>query len=820
MGSRQGSICHQRHRHPFSLLIAICSIFVVERRGSVVVASLCLPTVANLRHRRHSHRQHIGSTINNRQDSGVRFLHDIHCPIINLRCELSSSSTTKLMATIHDNANSSNNLPSDDANDSGVGVASSANQETSTSPTVKEKASKTKSSSKWEANDFDNDRRLLEMAIARESAVSDLQQQQRKYTLDYGFARNRRPLVRDLLHTLVKIGAWLIFLVSVRSDSAFDGRVGYCLRDAWNQPIHWHKLHILAVKTILAVTTVHHWAMGIVLPLLLLLLVKCGTLGPDERTLDEYSNSRPGQLPTNAKTFFYSSTKFSKQRARAKDTGNFVLCLLENWSSAVALSLMMRFYTLFASHRLERTIAGPVGKIYIFSRLITRIGAAAALHQYPSLLFELRRRDRPLPICRSLAYMRSAVKVLFEWLLLGIASDLAVLLVKGANSGEVEFGATVASLVSILPPLSHLIALGRIVRISKCSAVSLSEATAFPPSVANIEEDEFSFDNHRAQIKWRYQLRWRTPQRLLETIRTWKNYFFTGHVPLLLEMDEWKKQPIQFDDFSTEGTQYKFRGDTAATRNNENNDECMTNIDAIAESLSLIFRDRDAGIRNATEARLSKHQESYDTKTLDDVLGVAVQQTFGIGLSFDFDHFDVPVDEANISIHQLRARMAKSAIRRKRELDNAMRNELDALRRLKDTVITPQNNEVAESDMKSVEQGIRERHADEIARMTHALCTLIPINADAPKGTERYDSPILIAQYVDLKAAPPRGEYTVTKEVRPDPISVIEDYVRKDFGDEAADAYRRDEIAARQKEKGMLSKFREQYGEIEDGDAS
>jgi hypothetical protein len=104
--------------------------------------------------------------------------------------------------------------------------------------------------------------------------------------------------------------------------------------------------------------------------------------------------------------------------------------------------------------------------------------------------------------------------------------------------------------------------------------------------------------------------------------------------------------------------------------------------------------------------------------------------------------------------------------------------------------------------------------------MTHALCTLIPINADAPKGTERYDSPILIAQYVDLKAAPPRGEYTVTKEVRPDPISVIEDYVRKDFGDEAADAYRRDEIAARQKEKGMLSKFREQYGEIEDGDAS
>lgn len=817
MGIRQGSICHQRRRPSFSLLNIICSIFLVEWRSSIVVASLCLPTVANRRHGRH--RQHIGSKIFYRHGSSDRCLRAIERDNINRYCVFPSSSATKLEATKYGNANSSSNHPPDNENDSRVGVASSTDQDASTSPTAEEMVPKTKSSSKWEANDFDNDRRLLKIALARESAISDLQQQQRQYTLDYGFARNRRPLVRDLLHTFVKICAWLIVLVSVHGDSALDG---YCLRDVWNQPKSTlRKFHILAMKTIFAVTTFHHWVVGMVLPLLLLLLVKYGTLGPDERTLDEYSNSRPGQLPTNAKTFFYSSNEFSKQRAKAKDTGNFVLCLLENWSSAVVLSLVMRLYSLIASQRMDRTVAGSVGKSFIFSRLITRIGAAAALHQYPSLLFELRRGDRPRPICRSLAYMQRAVKVLSEWLPLGVASDLALLLGnRGVNSGTVVFGRKVASLASIIPPLCHLVALGRIVRISKCSAVSLSEATYFPPSVANIEEDGFSFDNHRAQIKWRYQLRWRTPQRLLETIRTWRNYFFTGHVPLLLEMDEWKKQPIQFDDFSTEGTQYKFRGDTATTRINENNVECMPNIDAIAESLSLIFRDRDAGIRNATEARFSKHQESYDTKTLDDVLGVAVQQTFGIGLSFDFDHFDVPVDDASISIHQLRARMAKSAIRRKRELDNAMRNELDVLHRLKDNVITPQNNEVAESEMASVEQSIRERHADELARMTHALCTLIPISADAPKGTERYDSPILIAQYVDLKVAPPRGEYTVTKQVEPDPISVIEDYVRKDFGDEAADAYRRDEIAARQKEKDMLSEFRQRYGEIEDDDTS
>jgi hypothetical protein len=49
---------------------------------------------------------------------------------------------------------------------------------------------------------------------------------------------------------------------------------------------------------------------------------------------------------------------------------------------------------------------------------------------------------------------------------------------------------------------------------------------------------------------------------------------------------------------------------------------------------------------------------------------------------------------------------------------------------------------------------------------------------------------------------------------------VIEDNIRKDFGDEAADAYRRGEIAARQKETEMFSEFRRRYGEVEDDKTS
>ena len=49
---------------------------------------------------------------------------------------------------------------------------------------------------------------------------------------------------------------------------------------------------------------------------------------------------------------------------------------------------------------------------------------------------------------------------------------------------------------------------------------------------------------------------------------------------------------------------------------------------------------------------------------------------------------------------------------------------------------------------------------------------------------------------------------------------MIEEYVRRDFGDEAADAYRREEIAALKREKEMFLKFRQRFGELKDKDES
>ena len=147
-----------------------------------------------------------------------------------------------------------------------------------------------------------------------------------------------------------------------------------------------------------------------------------------------------------------------------------------------------------------------------------------------------------------------------------------------------------------------------------------------------------------------------------------------------------------------------------------------------------------------------------------------------------------------------------------------MKREVDTLHRLKENVATDMSNDEAELEMKTVERGIRERHAREVDEMRDSLLTLIPTNADMPKGTsDQYDNPIMVAEYVDLKAPFERSTGLITSiESAPDSLEMIEDYVRRDFGDEAADAYRRDEIVARVKEKEMLLQFRDKYGELND----
>jgi hypothetical protein len=66
--------------------------------------------------------------------------------------------------------------------------------------------------------------------------------------------------------------------------------------------------------------------------------------------------------------------------------------------------------------------------------------------------------------------------------------------------------------------------------------------------------------------------------------------------------------------------------------------------------------------------------------------------------------------------------------------------------------------------------------------MRDALCTMIPTNANAPKGTSKqFNLPIMVAEYVDLKAPFPtgHGKLKVARESTPNLLSAIKEYVHR-----------------------------------------
>jgi hypothetical protein len=683
---------------------------------------------------------------------------------------------------------------------------------------------------KWKADNFERDYQLLQAALARHNSLSNLQQLQRKYLLDHGFTK--RPLFRDVLSAICNIGSWTAILVACNKVVAAGGSTAPLFR----------KSCMLFTKIMISMTTLHYWFVVMSLPLFLLAWMKSEekyTVGAN--FIQQYSQTKRGLIqkligcfsPTalvldayfkdpqrqTVPSFFYSTD--SIRIFKRKDTSDFVLCLLENWCSAVIASFIwcvLSTWSMPALDRRTQQLGLSIGKfcntaantqfLPTLSRLVTRVGVVASLHQYPSLLFELRRNDQPRPLCRSTSILQWSVKNLFRWMPLCISSDLALL---RSWSFVTKQPADMSSLLtgfcfSVIGPVSHIIGLAKLIRISKSNDLSLSRATSFPSSdCITCEETETYIDNQH-QIKWRYQILWRTPQRISQTLRAWMAYLVTNHKPLLFELDEWKSV-IRTDGFSTEGVQF---------HKNPAHDELLAHSEEIIESLSLIFRDREAAILNATHARLSKHQKSYESKELDDVLGVAVQQTFGLGLSYDFDHFDTPANEKDVSIHQLRARMAKSAILEKKKLDNTLSDELALLHRLRENVSTGKNDEVADREMETVEQEIRDRHNKKIARIKAALMTMIPTNAGSPDGTDKFDSPILVGEYVNLTAPVEQRELKASILPTPDPLLAIEDYTRRTFGDEAAAAYRENELAFRRKERELLDDIRKRNEKQED----
>jgi len=103
-------------------------------------------------------------------------------------------------------------------------------------------------------------------------------------------------------------------------------------------------------------------------------------------------------------------------------------------------------------------------------------------------------------------------------------------------------------------------------------------------------------------------------------------------------------------------------------------------------------------------------------------LGIAFQQTFGIGLSFDFDHNSKLEKGKSASVHRLRARAAKSAIKEYNDIAQ---------------IVEKQVQSIADDGERAVayEKLMKEKKED-MMQVAMEISKLIPTNAPAPEGKD------------------------------------------------------------------------------------
>jgi hypothetical protein len=239
-----------------------------------------------------------------------------------------------------------------------------------------------------------------------------------------------------------------------------------------------------------------------------------------------------------------------------------------------------------------------------------------------------------------------------------------------------------------------LMAVRSLFRIEKTHDISL--ATEFE-TLKNIVANPKEMDK---RTKWRYRLHWREPQRLLQAIPSWIDsttyrLFFKNTVPDKFMRDSRAAIRLDVDQERRGRVAQMNRGRNPAIQNTE-------------------WKSR------AMEVLAAEHQRDYDSGEFKDPLGVAIQQTFGIGLAYSFDHMTPLAEGEEPTSRRLQARTAKSAIRRVQEIYDAESAKLE-LAKIRD----PRQRD-------RMKQLMQQRSESEIQYLKAALTQLVPLDDSNP----------------------------------------------------------------------------------------
>jgi len=509
----------------------------------------------------------------------------------------------------------------------------------------------------WQVGNVYDDIEILDRIIKIHEASGHLQQVKRREMLD-NFAAQRRPILPDLVRFIIApIGmAFIMAKISNKSRIIRFFQQGF---------------------------DVQFWSTFVMIPLFLL-RAKRRSMPPHEPMPEELERIEP--------EFRHFVTHIVDWEDPEKSCRDVVLALIEFWVSSIAGTALLGV-SLVLTKQQKLFFGVP----FAILQVLTRIGVVASLNQFPKLLYELRRE--PLPLTQGTVQMQKLTQSVLWTAPIGVASDLSKLfsglsLLPKIPPSKVDVLWAIPFFFAALGPLAHLMAIKRLFRVQKTHDISLAtERETLRSILSNAKEMS-------KRTKWRYRLNWREPQRLTDTIPTILDnavyrLFFQGTVP------------------------DKLMKESQATIRRSVFDECNNRIASTERGKNVPIPSTEWKSR-AMEVLASEHQRDYDSGNFKDPLGVAVQQTFGIGLAYGFDHMTPLREGEEPTSRRLQARTAKSAIRRVQMIYDAEAAKQE-LRQIADP---------SEQDKKK--QEMRQRSEAEIHYLRDTLAKLVPIDKSDP----------------------------------------------------------------------------------------
>lgn len=549
---------------------------------------------------------------------------------------------------------------------------------------TKNHSSSNNNNNEWEAGDWESDLKALESAVALCNASTDLAQKERLDLLDY-FALQRRDLIPDVIHFIIRpiVMAWALVLASTTTSN------------------HCGTIRTLS-RLLMVVSNVHFWTMCLFIPTFHNILMKGKPLQRRRKNEWEMEYIDPRD-----------------------DTSHSPRCLLENWALSytpmalfgVAIALVYRM----PSHKIipfaiKHGFKDAIPLAWMLAQLLTRLGSVASMHQFPKYVYDLQRERIRGPMPLLVACLCSLKMLSMSMLPIGFAADVCQLY-NGVMATMRKDTSTMATmmypwkhamlprekvvvssviilfLMTVLMAMAQLVAFQKLIRVGYFNKISLATPSHLLKDMLN--------DPDASRTKLRYRLNWREPKRIFSSFRRSFRRF------CLFLFSGW--------------------GEDASI--------VSESVDT-PYLLTLIKNDMDKGlydddrkvdwgerISEASKKMGEVHEKNYDNNSFEDPLGIAFYKTFGIGMSLDFDHDGKLNEGENPSVHRLRARAVKSAIKRYNQIPAMVDRDLEQMGE-------------SISDRIKMKRKLVEEERMRLKRDVQRLLELIPSNAPAPEGKE------------------------------------------------------------------------------------